>query len=263
MSVVSVHRGSKVVLSLCVCRLPSRFVEPEFARKFRQWTEVSEEENTKRLNIADGLAYLKTPGHFLPSIEERAKLQRLSQGGDTDQSGASSLKKLHANEIDQLLASEGIPELSTSATISEHDEAGSKREKQGFTGGSEIMTDSEKLLWLVVKYKSAPSLWTFPFTHRQETDSAFTTIMRLCREQIGLKPHLPGLTPIAFRKLKADSGLSSRLFYYKAIHVPKTPEVRIPADSDILEFEWVTRNELFNRLPRSAWMSLRNSIPLD
>ena len=123
--------------------------------------------------------------------------------------------------------------------------------------------DSENLLWLVVKYKSNPSVWTFPFTHRRDADSAFETLTRLSREHIGMKPHLPGLAPIAFRKLDSESGPASRVFYYKAVHVPGTPEIRVPLQSEVVEHKWITRTRLREIITPATWLTLRESIPLD
>ena len=262
MSILSVHRGSKVVLSLCVCRLPTRFVEPEFATTFRRWREEWEEAAEKKLNISDGLAYLKTPGHFLPSIEERAKLQRITKGDDSSIRSTGSPTQ-HQNEIDELLASEGIPELSSASRDSQAGERGGSSNKTHGKREHDVNLESEDLLWLIVKYKSNPNVWTFPFTHRRETDSAFATLKRLCHDQIGIKPHLPGLAPVAFRRLAADTNQATRLFYYKAVHVPKTPEVRISSESDILEFKWVSRDELSKTIPLATWVTLRNALPLD
>ena len=256
----SVHRGSKVVLSLCVCRLPSKYVEPEFAKKYRQWHQEWEERTNNRLNIADGLAYLKTPGHFLPSIEERQKLQRLAENSNTD---TSEVKKIHTNEIDELLASEGIPELENLQSEADTTNSAAKSDSNLRKDLQTLQLDAESLLWLIVKYKSNPSVWTMPFANRRESDSAFNTLKRICLEQIGIKPHFPSLAPMAFRKLRSigDTDLSSRLFYYKAVFIPKSHEVRL--SSEILEYKWVKRDELPKKLTAASWMTLRDSLPLD
>jgi hypothetical protein len=256
----SVHRGSKVVLSLCVCRLPSKYVEPEFARNYRLWHQDWEERTNNRLNIADGLAYLKTPGHFLPSIEERQKLQRLSDESSRD---TTEVKKIHTNEIDELLASEGIPELDNLQS-----EAGATRmtDKSAINlrkDSQSLQLDAESLLWLIVKYKSNPSVWTMPFANRRESDSAFNTLKRICHDQIGIKPHFPSLAPMKFRKLRStdDRDLSSRLFYYKAVFIPKSHEVRL--SPELSEYKWVKRDELPKHVTIASWRALRDALPLD
>ena len=155
MSTLSVHKGSKVVMSLVVCRYPTRYVQPEFIKELRS--------NRPPVTIADGLAYMKTPGHFLPSIEERARQQR--------QSITTSLEKdSHASEIDQLLASEGIPSVDSDDQTIDGDKHSSIDNVNNES--KNIQSDHEKTLWLIVKYKAAPSIWTFPFTHRRDSDSA-------------------------------------------------------------------------------------------
>ena len=262
MSVLSVHKGSKVVLSLCVCRLPSRYVEPAFARKFREWQEVYRLRTESRLNIADGLVYLRTPGHFLPSIEERQKInQRTEEGAPRKDT------KLHVSEIDELLASEGIPQLEALNLKSkeDNDKAGDAKIDSKKAAKNAENLDSESLLYLIVRYKEAPELWTFPFTNRRENDSAFDTLKRICSDQIGIKPHFPSLAPMAYRKLPTTSEdvPASRLFYYKGVFVPKTHEVRLPHDSHIAEYSWVNRDTLKTRLTAAAWKTVRDVLPID
>ena len=253
--VLSAHKGAKVVLSLCVCRMPSRYVEPEFAKRYRLWKEEWESRKDFRLNIADGLAYLKTPGHFLPSIEERQR--RLAQSAGSSPTGDT---KQHLSEIDELLSEEGIPELSNMTTKTD----GMKKLQ---TAGSDEMKiqqaslDSDSMMYLIVKYRENPDVWTLPFANRVNTDSAEKTLNRICSKQLGIKPHFPSLAPTAFRKIPGEP--PSRLFYYKGIFVPKTPEVRISADSGIVAHEWVPRNELEKRLSVGAWKTLRDTLPLD
>jgi ADP-ribose pyrophosphatase YjhB (NUDIX family) len=265
-SVLSVHKGAKVVLSLCVCRMPTRFVEPEFAQKYRQWKNDWEVRTGNKLNIADGLAYLRTPGHFLPSIEERERRARI-QSADTDSGDvtgtvSSKMQNLHVSEIDDLLASEGIPELKLDMEDSRQD---AKKSQGSQKQNKDSQTITESVEWLVVKYKSNPDVWTLPFTHRREDESAFTSLMRICKSQIGLKPHLPSLTPISFREINPTGDLipPTRMFYYKALKVPKSHDVRLPENSEIAEFAWVSRNEVSKRVPRATWSSLRNALPLD
>lgn len=255
----SVHRGSKVVLSLCVCRLPSRYVEPEFAKNFRQWRQDWEERTNNRLNIADGLTYLKTPGHFLPSIEERQRLQRL---GTDDSSDHSPLKKSHANEIDELLASEGIPELENLIADSEAN-ARADKSQGNVRKDNRAQFDSESLLWLIVRYKANPSVWTMPFANRRGTESAFDTLKRISVEQMGIKPHFPSLSPVGFRKLRSadDTEPSTRLFYYKGVFIPKSHDVRL--SPDVLDHMWVSRDQLQAKLTRASWITLQDALPLD
>ena len=244
-------------MSLCVCRLPSRFTEPAFAKAHREWLQDWESRTDSRLNIAEGLVYLRTPGHFLPSVEERARKDRVSADRSTEVHS-------HANEIDQLLADEGIPELAAFGAKGTSEELGDARNTDRKEMDSQSQSDST--LWLVVRYKIAPTVWTFPFTHRRHTDSTFSTLTRICVDQIGLNPHIPGLAPIACRKLNpvsASGDLSSRVFYYHGLHVPRSQDARIPKDSDILEFDWVTRTELQKRLPQATWVALRDALPMD
>lgn len=257
MSTLSVHKGSKVVMSLCVCRLPTRFNEPLFAKQYREWHDEWKDRTNNQLNIADGLAYIKTPGHFLPSIEERARRASFASSEETTAANES----VDLDEIEQLLASEGIPEL--------RNQVGSSS-KAGDTGTADDLSvraatgERTAVEWLIVKYKAFPSVWTFPFIHRRESDSTFVTLQRLCRDYLGMKPHLPALAPIAFRRIATpDDDVSSRIFYYKGVHVPNTPSVRLSDGSDILEHTWVTRDELQQRLTQSTWVNVRDALPLD
>ena len=260
---LSVHRGSKVVLSLCVMRYPTRFVEPAFARKFREWKNQWEVRTGNKLNIADGLAYLRTPGHFLPSIEEREKRERLlASASDESKEAEARASKLNVREIDELLAGEGIPELAMRETTNTGESQNSLNTKKHEENS---MDQTEAVEWLIVKYKSNPNVWTFPFTHRVERETAFTALMRVCKDQIGLKPHLPSLSPIAFREVTGHSNTDpiTRMFFYKALKVPRSHEVTIPRNSEILTHEWVKRNELRKRLTSSSWYALENALPLD
>ena len=246
---LSVHRGSKVVMSLCVCRLPTRFLEPEFAKEHRQWLQEWKARTNSDLNISDGLVYLKTPGHFLPSIEERQKQTGTEKVASLTQSG---------NELEDLLASEGIPELSKKREgLKDLAELGNIEQEKN----KEAEDERTDLQWLIVKYRDSPSIWTFPFTHRRGSDSAHMTLRRLTAEQLGIKSHLPGLAPIAFRKIKSGD-LPSRLFYYKGIQVPDS-SVSIPTGSNISAHKWVNRTELEQHLVFGSWLTLRDALPLD
>jgi len=258
--VLSVHRGSKVVLSMCVCRFPAKFVEPEFAKKFREWKNEWELRTGNKLNIADGLAYLKTPGHFLPSIEEREKRSRRNA---EDGSGEGITKETNTglSEIETLLASEGIPELLTQRGNESDSKEGSRDRVQKDVVGVDTNTTSSSMQWLVVKYKSNPDVWTLPFTHRRDKELAFESLMRICKDQLGSNPHLPSLAPMAFREIVTD-GPSTRMFYYKAVN-PPSYDIRISNNSDIVSFEWVDRDTLATRLSRASWGTLKSAIPLD
>jgi hypothetical protein len=235
-------------------------VEPEFAKSFRLWRERWEERTNSKLNIADGLAYLKTPGHFLPSIEERQKLQRT---GTTKRVTDGAINKA-TNEIDQLLASEGLP----SSYVTD---SGAESNTQSVSSvaivkkETSLDIESDKLLWLLVKYKTNPDVWTMPFTSRREKDTAFDTLTKICADQIGIKPHFPSLSPFAFRRFASShsDAPSSRVFYYKAVFVPKTSEVRLPNQSEVLVHRWVSRSQLPDLLTKAAWSSLKDAIPLD
>ena len=253
--VLSVHRGSKVVLSMCVCRFPSKFVEPEFARKFRESKNEWETRTGNKLNIADGLAYLKTPGHFLPSIEEREKRMRRSEEEREQKHRDTSM-----SEIESLLASEGIPELFNQRTnaVDQGETDSMGRKDQHGESRSETTTSMQ---YLIVKYKANPDVWTLPFTHRREEESAFESLMRISREHIGSNPHLPSLAPIAFREI-VSPGPSTRMFYYKAVNPPNS-DVRISEDSDIASYAWVDRDTLASKLSTASWNTLKNAIPLD
>lgn len=252
-SVLSVHKGAKLALSLCVCRMPSMYAEPEFAKKFRLWKEEWESQTNSKLNIADGLAYLKTPGHFLPSIEERQK--RLT-GTVSSQKGSN----VQVSEIEELLSVEGIPELSAMVSSRDLDKDDNTR-TLGTRKSESNVIQSDSMLYLIVRYAESPELWTFPFAHRLATDSAFMTLKRICSDQLGIKPHFPSLAPMAFRKLPGAP--ESRLFYYKGVFVPKTSEVRLPAASGIVEYAWVSRDDLRERLAIGAWKTVRDILPLD
>ena len=249
-----------MVLSLCVCRLPARFVEPEFSRKFRNWKNEWEIATGNKLNISDGLIYLKTPGHFLPSVEEREKRMR-TKGGKGEESRSKSSPGM--SDIEALLATEGIPELAND-TMNTRDSEGSEDDGTRGHARSEKesgLGDHESVQWLIVKYKSKPDVWTLPFTHRIAQESAFESLMRICSQQIGLNPHLPSMAPIAFREI-VSGDLSSRMFYYKAV-TPPNGDLRFLNDSEIEAFEWVDRGTLSKKLSRASWDSLNNAIPLD
>jgi hypothetical protein len=237
-------------------RFPTKFVEPIFAQKFRKWKNEWEVRTGNKLNIADGLAYLKTPGHFLPSIEEREKMQTRLEEKKSSPQVSSKLR-----EIDELVAGEGIPELTlghSTDTVGTVAQLGSKASDQ-----DELETKSVE--WLIVKYKSSPDVWTFPFTHRVERETAFSALMRVCQDQIGIKPHLPSLAPIAFRQLNgiSDADPNTRMFYYKGQKVLRSHEVIIPKNSEIMEHKWVTRDDLQKRITPASWMALQYAIPLD
>lgn len=258
--ILSIHRGSKIAMSLCACRLPSRFIEPEYMKTFRVTKEEWEIRTDKKLNIADGLAYLKTPGHFLPSVDERVKKQRLSVGGRPDDASSNNASNINADEIDTLLAAEGIPELNAAR----HDLSGNSAAQH--IDESSLDSDNERnshILWLVVKYKQNPDVWTFPFSHRRSSESAQTTLKRMSLEQIGHNFYFPSFSPIQFRKLTASPGPEqTRLFYYKGLFASKHLGSKLPQNSPVAEIDWLTREELRETLPRATWLSIRDSIPL-
>ena len=244
-------------MSLCICRLPTKFNEPEFARIHREWRNEFQLRTNNQLAIADGLAYLKTPQHFLPSIDERARKQRLMIGSDP--SKETKLANLQVSEIDQLMATEGIPGLS----IQTHDDAIRETKSVGDSNVEGESFQHDETLWLIVKYKASPSVWTLPFTHRRAADSTSTTLTRLCEHQLRLKPHFPSWAPISFRKLSSKTGGSTRMFYYKALFVPKSPELKRSSDSDVLDSVWVNRAGLQDKLPIASWTNLRDALSLD
>lgn len=257
MSTLSVHKGSKVLMSLCVCRLPTRFNEPLFAKQYREWHDEWKDRTCNKLNITDGLAYIKTPGHFLPSIEERARRASIA----SPEGATAANQSLELDEIEQLLSSEGIPELRNQIGSSSKADDTDIADDVSARAATVERTAVE---WLIVKYKACPSVWTFPFIHRRESDSTFVTLQRLCRDYLGMKPHLQALAPIAFRRITTpDYDVSSRMFYYKGVHVPNTPSVRLSDGSDILEHTWVTKDDLQQRLTRSTWVNVRDALPLD
>jgi hypothetical protein len=247
---ISTHQGSKIALSLCIARLPARFVEPEFARQFRAARSEWEQKHN-RLEIADGLAYLKTPGHFLPSIEDRVKTTQHQQVSDRP--------AVADDDIHALLSSEGG--LFESERKKRSDSAAVRMRKET----EDTRRANTSTQWLIARYKSAPCLWTIPFTNRRGTDSAFSSLLRMCRTDIGANPHFSSLSPVAYRKMPSieSSDPSTKLFYYRAMYPPHLGEVKVPADSSIIEVEWVDRKELENRIPLAAWVSLRDALPLD
>jgi len=258
-TVLSIHRGSKIAMSLCLCRLPRIFSEPAFIRSYRNWKEDWEQRTKNNLNIADGLAYLKTPGHFLAPIEERNRKKRLQEGShETPQEEVSAI---NSNEIDLLIASEGIPELSINALS---DQEGKSRNETTNDVRMIHAGDSPGIQWLVVRYKQSPDIWTFPFAHRRDRDTAQSTLKRMCSNHLGLSPFFPSFSPVLFRDLPSPSNeIPTRLFYYKGIHVAKTLDVEIPGDSPLAEYAWVSRKELEMRLSPSAWHCIKCALPLE
>lgn len=260
--VLSIHRGSRIAMSLCACRLPPRYIEPEYMKTYRVTKEEWEVRTENKLNISDGLAYLKTPGHFLPSVDEREKKQRLQASGSdrNDDALSNDLSNINADEIDTLLATEGIPELN----VATHDLSGNSAAQN--LDKSTIDSDNERnshILWLVVKYKHNPDVWTFPFSHRRNSESAHTTLKRISLEHIGYNFYFPSFSPIQFRKLSHSAGLQkTRLFYYKGLLASNNLGAKLPPNSPIARIDWLTRVELSEILPRATWLSIRDTIPL-
>lgn len=261
-TVLSVHRGSKVALSACICRLPLVFTEPDHIKKYREWRQDWEIRTKNKLNIADGLAYLKTPGHFLPSVEERDRRKRVSEAFPEGSSpNTSNMSEVESNDIDALLASEGIPELKFAQNDLKESQWIQKIQQEETQA---LEKNASDVLWLIVNYKHSLDVWTFPFGLRRENDSAQRTLRRICMQQIGVDPHFSSFSPIAFRKVSHTSNESStRLFYYKSIHVPKTTDPKVPNASPVSSFEWVPRSELQTRLSPATWKSVRDSLPLE
>jgi hypothetical protein len=229
-------------------------------KTFRVTKEEWEIRTDNKLNIADGLAYLKTPGHFLPSVDERVKKQRLSVEGRPDDASSNNSSNINADEIDTLLATEGIPELNAAR----HDLSGNSAAQN--IDESSLDSDNERnshILWLVVKYKQNPDVWTFPFSHRRSCESAHTTLKRISLEQIGHNFYFPSFSPIRFRKLTPSLGLEqTRLFYYQGLLASKHLGSKLPQNSPVAEIDWLTREELRKTLPRATWLSIRDTIPL-
>lgn len=230
-------------MSLCICRYPTRYMEPEFIKAYRKQRQP--------LTISDGLTYMKTPGHFLPSIEERLRSNKHIE--------SSSVPDVHVSEIDQLLASEGIPGIDNEVN-NNSDQFGGEQNKD--IGAKKHQLEHDSTLWLIVKYKAVPSVWTFPFTHRRGSDSASMTLENLSEEQLGIKLHIPSYAPIAYRKL-TKCNPPSRIFYYRGVFIPNSHELDIHVDSHIIESDWVNREQLEKLIPAATWVQIRDTLALE
>ncbi len=253
---LSVHQGSKVALAACIAQLPLRYLEPEFARVFREARQKWEQSHEK-VQVAEGLAYLKTPGgHFLPSIEERQRTKFTSRDDSLEDTSKEQ-------DLASMLESEGLFLEEENADKRRNTDESVESSQARFTS---FAADTDTCIkWLVVKYKSNPNLWTFPFTQRRGKESAFNTLLRLCRADIGLDPHFSGKAPVAYRKLSTtdSDSPSTKLFYYRATKVPNGTEVKLPPESPIAVFDWMTRAQLEAQLPLATWTLMRDVLPLD
>ena len=238
------------MMALCISRLPRVYREPDYLRKFREWRDVFETKTQDRVTISDGLAYLKTPGHFLPNIEERERRGTAVEFGKKE-------SRVHVSEIDLLLASEGIPGLG----VDESDHKVNQTQQHAAPSGEDHTANTPR--WLIVKYTADPCVWTFPFTHRQNADNAEITLGRLCQEQLGLNIHIPSMAPAAFRKISGNTDITSRMFYYRGMFIPKSREIDLTKNPNIVDAKWVDRAELENSLPVATWQKIRYALPLE
>ncbi|KAF4657281.1 hypothetical protein FOZ61_006388 [Perkinsus olseni] len=273
MPAVAVHKGYKMVMSLSICRLPPVYTEPAFIREHREWRAEWEERTANQLEIADSLVYQNFPHHFLPSRRELALLREGSQTDILQQEGGTVVKM---SELEKLMAEEGLSglegQLGGGRKKKKKQEDLREMDKQRVLKEMHNMDRrGTEMLWLVVKYRGS-SIWTFPFSSHLHGMTARETLQKICTAQLGegYAPFFVGTCPMHYRKFTSvrnpeDDGavVGSKVFYYRAIHLPSGPPVTLSPDGILEDFVWVSRSELAEYVGPSAWYHYRRCLPLD
>ena len=244
---ISTHQGYKVLASLIVSRLPLSFNEPAGLKEFREFRESWTFKVGAAPRLDDALVYMRLPSHFLPSSEDRYR------------------KKVSVHEAvthDELQegfrvgVKKAVKQLSLNKVVD-------KQVLKVDSGLKSLERKEKDLLHLIVKYKNS-SVWTFPWGHRFNEQSMRHTINRISQEQLPqLNTFLLGNCPAGFRKLKDErnSKLGAKIFYYKSLWVPGSPNLEI--SDQIQDFAWLTRSELKDHLPLLTWSAIAPIIPLN
>ncbi|KAF4672502.1 hypothetical protein FOL47_000417 [Perkinsus chesapeaki] len=292
MPAVAVHKGYKLVMSLSICRLPPIYTEPLFIREHRAWRAEWEDRTNNELEIADSLVYQNFPHHFLPSRRELALLREGSQTDILQQEGGTVVKM---SELEKLMAEEGLTGLEGQLG------AGKKKKKKqeemkgldqdralkeeavidaqhaaSGDGDAVVAGEVQRIERLDVPLLGSLARSECPGGNNDSltySTYAAQSLKRICGTQLGegYAPHFVGTCPMHFRKFKSgaveeqgdEAVVGTKVFYYRAIHLPSGPAITLSPDGPVEDFAWVSRGEMSDYVGEAAWYHYRRCLPLD
>lgn len=292
---ISVHKSYKVQAALCIERPPTKILEPDFKKRWREFKTTWEKRTGNSISLSDELVFMRFFFHWLgDTTKERqlangGSLQLITSGrgsgagkGKGSRKGGgwaeaeTSLARVgggaavpETGDLDSMLASEGLE-----LAFPEHGRKVVRRrrvEKRvdlqvDDTNIRDIRRLTGNSLFLLVRYPGG-TCWTFPKADRVHGESMNETLLKLCERQFGpeFSPHVIGGCPFSHRKRRSEGcpGIQGRkIFYYRA-RVPSSGVMVSPAQELVSDFAWLSRSELSLYLGDAEWHAVRDGLPLD
>ena len=222
--------GTRLLVSLCVSRIPLKFTETSVSVRRRLWRRVWEQKTKNEPSLDESLVYMRLPTHFLSP-----KNMQVSEPSSTfSGSQLNSVKntRMHQSSID----------------------------KQDVDKSSKSLNRlPDKLLHLIIRYRKFPNIWTFPFSDWKEKTSARNSLIRIANE-MQIEPYFLNNCPAGVRKFPGNHG-GGKIFYYRALHNTESSNAMI--GESILDFAWVSAEELRFYLPFAAFAHSQLWLPVD
>lgn len=272
-SSISVHKGYRIQTALCVDRLPLRFQSPSHEEQWRLFKEAWDRRTNNHLSVDDDIVYMRFHFQFLqlPSkkqVQAPPKREQLEEAGSPRGVAQLPGPAEGGDSVDALVSGEGLD------LMFPEERKGRRRRKKVKEEVKVVIDDSDvrsplrlanRCVFLVVKYGNR---WTFPTADRAHSESMRNTLHKLCDRQLGIsfRPHLVGTCPFTFMKRKNEAlpGIDGRkIFFYRAHHVDGQTEIQIPEDSPVMDYAWLTHEELPRYIGASTWAAVKEGLPLD
>lgn len=292
---ISVHKNYKIQAALCIERPPTRVLEPDFRRRWREFKTSWEKRTGNSISLSDELVFMR---FFFQWLGDTTKERQISSGGslqlitsgrgaggggkasrragwgDAESGGALARAggaQAEPGGLDSLLATQGLD-----LAFPEHGRKVQRRRRVEHKAAVAIddsnIKDVRRLasnsLFLVVRY-AAGARWTIPKADRVHGEGMRETLLKMCERQLGpeLSPHVIGACPFSHRKRRCERGPDvgvhgRKIFYYRA-RVPLTGAAISPADGLVSDYAWCSRGELSLYLSENEWHAVRDGLPLD
>ncbi|CAD7928889.1 unnamed protein product [Amoebophrya sp. A120] len=282
-----VHDGDRLQAALVLERLPTEFVEPPWARRWRLFQADWKQRTGNDLDLADELAYMHFPTQFLDKCDEEQWLNRQKEGNkesttDTRTSGtsnggaASREDEPQISELEQLLAptdpfGSGLAVAGgdggmTIKGMGRGKKARSKSASRAADGGIDsgqegslrsLTKAPRTVLYLLVKYRGTDR-WTFPRANVLADTGMRHTLELLAHEQLGMNDlTFVGKAPASFERFVSRR----KVFYYRGRVTPqRVGTMTVPEESPVEDYAWVERAKLSafvcKRIIRTCWPML-------